>query len=239
MHHFGHALYLPLSPQAFAALAGLLVVVVVIVEIRVLRYAYMQLGMSSRSAFLLLLVSLLGSYVNIPIATLGHETLVAEREVAFFGMVYRIPEVAGAPEVVLAVNLGGAVTPTLLSIYLLSRHGVWLRGTVATLLVAVVCYNLAQPIRGVGIGLPIFVAPIAAALVALLVDWRYAAPLAYAGGSLGVLIGADLANLDQLRGLGAPVVSIGGAGTFDGIFVTGVAAVLLAGITGKRAPTRA
>jgi uncharacterized membrane protein len=239
VHHFGHAQYLPLSPQAFAALAGLLLVVMVIVEIRVLRYAYLQIGMSSRSAFLLLLVSLLGSYVNIPIATLGHEAFVAEREVAFFGMVYRIPELAGAPEVVLAVNLGGAVTPTLLSIYLLSRHGIWLRGIIATLLVAVICYNLAQPIRGVGIALPIFVAPIAAALVALLVDWRDAAPLAYAGGSLGVLIGADLANLDQLRGLGAPVVSIGGAGTFDGIFVTGVAAVLLAGITGKRAPTRA
>ena len=239
MHHFGHAQYLPLSPQGFAALAGLLLVVVVIVEIGVLRYAYMQLGMSSRSAFLLLFVSLFGSYVNIPIATLGHETFVAEREVAFFGMVYQVPELIGAPEVVLAVNLGGAVTPTFLSIYLLSRRGIWLRGIVATLLVAVTCYSLAQPIRGVGIALPIFVAPIAAALVALLVDWRYAAPLAYAGGSLGVLIGADLANLDQLRGLGAPVLSIGGAGTFDGIFVTGVAAVLLATITGKRAPTRA
>src|SRR5208283_1413073 len=239
MHHFGHAQYLPLSPQGFAALGALLLVAVVVIEIRVLRYAYMQLGMSSRSAFLLLFVSLAGSYVNIPIATLGHETFVTERGVEFFGMVYRVPQLVGSPEVVLAVNLGGAVTPTLLSIYLLSRHGIWIRGIIATLLVAIICHGLAQPIRGVGIGLPIFVAPIAAALVALLVDWRYAAPLAYAGGSLGVLIGADLANLDQLRGLGAPVLSIGGAGTFAGIFVAGVAAVLLATITGKRAPTRA
>ena len=239
MHHFGHAQYLPVSPQAFAALTALLLVVVIIVQIRVLRFAYKQLGMSSWAAFLLLFVSLLGSYVNIPIATLGHETFVAEREVEFFGMVYRVPKLVGSPEVVLAVNLGGAVTPTLLSIYLLSRHGIWLRGIVATLLVAIICHNLAQPVRGVGIALPIFVAPVAAALVALLGDWRYAAPLAYAGGSLGVLIGADLANLDKLRGLGAPVLSIGGAGTFDGIFVTGVAAVLLAGITGRRAPTSA
>jgi len=35
-------------------------------------------------------------------------------------------------------------------------------------------------------------------------------------------------NLDKIQGLGAPVASIGGAGTFDGIFVTGIIAVLLA-----------
>jgi uncharacterized membrane protein len=64
------------------------------------------------------------------------------------------------------------------------------------------------------------------------VSWRSAAPLAYAGGSLGVLIGADLLNLGKLQGLGAPVLSIGCAGTFDGIFVTGMMAVLLAGFTG-------
>jgi uncharacterized membrane protein len=49
-----------------------------------------------------------------------------------------------------------------------------------------------------------------------------------------VLIGADLLNLRKLQGLGAPIVSIGGAGTFDGIFVTGLMAVLLAGLTGRR-----
>jgi uncharacterized membrane protein len=35
----------------------------------------------------------------------------------------------------------------------------------------------------------------------------YAAPLAYIGGSLGTLIGADLLNLDKLQGLGAPIAS--------------------------------
>jgi uncharacterized membrane protein len=44
------------------------------------------------------------------------------------------------------------------------------------------------------------------------------------------LIGADLTNLDKVRGLGAPVASIGGAGTFDGIFLTGILAVLLASL---------
>jgi len=54
--------------------------------------------------------------------------------------------------------------------------------------------------------------------------------VAYVSGVLGTLIGADIANLDKIRGLGAPVASIGGAGTFDGIFLTGILAVLLASL---------
>lgn len=65
------------------------------------------------------------------------------------------------------------------------------------------------------------------ALVALLLGGGNAAPLAYLSGTLGTLIGADLLNLGRVEGLGAPVVSIGGAGTFDGIFLTGVFSVLL------------
>ena len=56
------------------------------------------------------------------------------------------------------------------------------------------------------------------------------AALAYVGGTLGTLIGADLANLGKVQKLGAPVASIGGAGTFDGIFIAGITAVLLAAL---------
>jgi uncharacterized membrane protein len=139
---------------------------------------------------------------------------------------------------ILAINVGGAIIPVILSIYLLSKNGLWGRGLIATFCIAAICHGLAQPVRGVGIGLPIFVPPLAAAFVAAIISWRHAAPLAYAGGSLGVLIGADLLNLDKLRGLGTPVLSIGGAGTFDGIFVTGIMAVLLAGLSGGRASRR-
>lgn len=58
--------------------------------------------------------------------------------------------------------------------------------------------------------------------------------MAYIGGSLGTLIGADLLNLDKLQGLGAPIASIGGAGTFDGVFLTGVVAVLIASLSRHR-----
>jgi len=53
------------------------------------------------------------------------------------------------------------------------------------------------------------------------------AQVAYVGGTLGTLVGADLLNLGRLPELGAPVVSVGGAGTFDGIYLTGLVSVLL------------
>src|SRR3984893_1648653 len=232
---FGQAQYLPVAPPMFALLAGALAILRILIQFRVLRFAYMQLGVSSGTAFFLLLGSLLGSYINIPIATLGEEAMVSEREVTYFGMHYIVPELVQPPEVILAVNVGGAIIPTLLSIYLLSKNALWGQGLIATIFIATICHALAEPVRGVGIGLPIFVPPLAAAFVAVLISWRNAAPLAYAGGSLGVLIGADLLNLGKLQGLGTPVLSIRGAGTFDGIFVTGIMAVLLAGFTGRRA----
>jgi len=51
--------------------------------------------------------------------------------------------------------------------------------------------------------------------------------VAYVSGTVGALVGADLTNLGGITKLGAPVVSIGGAGTFDGVFLTGLVAVLL------------
>jgi uncharacterized membrane protein len=104
--------------------------------------------------------------------------------------------------------------------------------------VSLACYLLAEPVPGLGIAIPVFYPPVIAAIVALLLSRQYAAPLAYACGSLGTLIGADLMNLGSIRGLGAPVMSIGGAGTFDGIFVTGLIAVLLAGIASRRKRAR-
>jgi uncharacterized membrane protein len=81
------------------------------------------------------------------------------------------------------VNGGGAVIPTLLSIYLLSKNQLWWRGLIAIACVAMICHALAQPIRGVGIGLPIFVAPLVAVIIAAVISWSNAASLAYAGAA--------------------------------------------------------
>jgi uncharacterized membrane protein len=229
--HLSQFHYLPLTPPFFSLLVGVFIVLVVLIQIGVLRYAYLRIGLSPAAAFILLLGSLVGSYFNIPIAELPAQQVVSGREVIYFGMRYAIPVVVQWPGTVIAVNVGGAVIPSLMSLYLLAKYQLWGPGLLATACVSLVCYMLAHPVPGLGIAEPVFVPALTTAVVALLLARRYAAPLAYIGGSLGTLIGADLLNLDKVQGLGAPVASIGGAGTFDGIFLIGILAVLIASLS--------
>jgi uncharacterized membrane protein len=224
--------YFPLAWPFLVALAFLFIVVVALVELGVLQYAYQRMGVPPRYVFAVLLLSLLGSAINIPVAQLPPEHMESGRIVDFFGMGYVIPVVQQWPGTIIAVNVGGALIPVALSLYLLVQNGFYLRAIIAVAIVAGVVHLLAYPVRGVGISVPTFVPPIVAAVVAMALGWRRAPPLAYIAGSLGTLIGADLLNLAKVQGLGAPVASIGGAGTFDGIFLTGILAVLLAPVGG-------
>jgi uncharacterized membrane protein len=223
--------YLPLSPLFFGLLVGAFVVILALIQLGILRYAYMRLGVSSRTAFVLLAGSLIGSYFNIPVWQLSSGAVLSGQQVDFFGMRYMVPVVTEWPGTIIAVNIGGALIPGVVSVFLLARNRLWIEGIIATAGVAAVCHWLAYPVPGIGIAEPIFAPAAAAAIVSMLLSHRQAAPLAYICGSLGALIGADLLNFGKIDGLGAPVASIGGAGTFDGIFVTGILAVLLASIT--------
>ena len=233
----GHLQYFPLATPFFFILVALFIALLAVAQLHILGYAYMRIGIRPQYIFSILLASLLGSYINIPVAELAGEQIVSGQEIIVYGMRYVIPMVHESSGTVIAVNVGGAVIPTILSIYLLVRHRLYATGLLGVAIVAAVCHVLAHPVRGLGIALPVFVPPVATTLVALTLSWRKAAPLAYISGSLGTLIGADLLNLGKIRGLGAPVASIGGSGTFDGIFVTGILAVLLAGLITSRPPS--
>ena len=227
--------YLPLTPGLFAVLVFMFGVLIILIQLRILRYAYLKLGISPGAAMLLLFGSLIGSYFNIPITVLPGPVATGE-VIDFYGMRYVVPLVNSWPGTVLAVNVGGAVIPTLMSAYLMMRYQLWGRAAIAVAIVAVVIHSAATPVHGVGIAVPVFVPVVVTAILAFILSREYAAPLAYIGGSMGTLIGADLTNLDKITGLGAPVASIGGAGTFDGIFLTGILAVLLAGIASPSRP---
>lgn len=220
--------FFPLTLPFVLALLFLVGLLIFSIEIGLIGYAYEKMGINSRYVFALLLLSLLGSAVNIPVAELPEERVLSGQEISFFGIRYVIPVVEDWPRTVIAVNLGGAVIPTLLSLHLLVKHGSYGRSLAAVAVVAVIVHWMAQPVRGVGIAVPMFVPPLVAAAAALLIFPQSAPAGAYIAGSLGTLIGADLLNLGKLQGLGAPIASIGGAGTFDGIFLTGILAVLLA-----------
>jgi uncharacterized membrane protein len=225
--------YLPLSLPFFMLLGGIFFLLVIWIEVRALMFAYTRAGISSPVALLMLFGSLVGSYINIPLFWLHSRPVLSDQVVNYFGVQYVVP-VAAWQGTVVAVNVGGCVIPVLLSLYILAKYDLWVLGAIGTAIVAVITHQLATPVHGVGIALPVFVPPIVTAIVAVLLSRSYAGPLAYVSGSLGVLIGADLSNLGKVAGLGAPVASIGGAGTFDGIFLTGVLAVLLASFTMPR-----
>ena len=228
--------YLPITPALFAILVLAFAVLIILIQLRILRYAYMKLGVGPGMALALLFGSLIGSYFNIPITVLPGKAVQSGEVVNFYGMRYVVPYVTAWPGTVLAVNIGGAVIPTLMSTYLVLRYQLWVKATIAVAVIAIVIHASATPVQGVGIAVPVFAPVIVTAILAFILSREYAAPLAYIGGSMGTLIGADLMNLDKIGSLGAPVASIGGAGTFDGIFLTGILAVLLAGLASPSRP---
>ena len=92
------------------------------------------------------------------------------------------------------------------------------------------CYKIARPVPGLGIALPPLIPPIAAAVIAVVIAYPHAPVVAYFSGTVGTLLGADILKLKKISQLGAPVASIGGAGTFDGIFLTGILSVMLSAL---------
>lgn len=224
--------YFPLPLPFLLFLLLLFGVLVALAEIGILRFAYSRIGINPRYFFLFLLLSFIGSYVNIPVAEFPPEEVVTRHVASYMGMKYIIPTVTDRAGPILAVNVGGGLVPTLLSLYLVIKKRLYLQAILGVALMTVVVHILAHPVPGVGIAEPTFIPPLIAAGVALLLT-RASSPapaLAYVCGSLGTLIGADLLNLGDIPGLGAPVASIGGAGTFDGIFLTGILGVLLASL---------
>ena len=219
-------------PVAFPLLLGLLLlslaVLVLVVELRILGYAYQKIGVPARWMFALLLLTLLGSHVNIPIGAMRVQHVRPPRHVTVFGRTYVAPPVQQEGMTIIAINVGGALVPVLLSLYLFLRSNARGRMLLGVAIVAAIVHSLAQIVPGVGIAVPMFVPPLVAALVSVVLAFRRAPPVAYVSGSMGALIGGDLLNLPRIGDLAAPVVSIGGAGTFDGVFLTGLIAGLLA-----------
>jgi len=185
--------------------------------------SFTKLGLSPQGAVLLFSLSLIGGIINIPISRRRY--IIEEGRPFFFPFLFFYPP--RVRDQVIAINLGGAVIPVVFSLYLAGRAPL-LPTLIATAIVTVIAKALARPMPGVGITLPAFIPPLVAAAMALFLTKDNAAPVAYVAGVLGTLIGADLLNLYRIRDLGAHVLSIGGAGVFDGIFLVGIVAALLA-----------
>jgi uncharacterized membrane protein len=217
---------LPPSPFQLILFVLILVLLFSLVQIGLLHIAAEKLGISFGQALFALLLCLLGSVINLPLFTLPMPPDVTPPPYSgwLLGPVNPRPD-----RIIVAVNFGGAIMPVMFCLYLIAHLQL---GQIPLLLaiacVSAVSYFLSRPVQGLGIAMPLFIPPIVAALCALVFAPQHSAAVAYISGTLGVIIGADLLRLKQIQRIGAPVVSIGGAGTFDGIFLTGIVAVLLA-----------
>lgn len=218
----------------FAILLTVLLLTVGLLFVGVIGITFRKVGFNIVATALILVGTFLGSYINIPLLKLKTTVpIIREDYVNFLGIPYRIPQVEyGEAVTVLAVNVGGALIPTAVSIYLLYKAAaqVIMYSLIGVVIVALVTHAVARPVKGVGIVTPALISPIAATLVALVLSPGSPEIVAYVSGVLGTLIGADLTNLKAIPKLGAPMASIGGAGTFDGVFLSGIIAVLLAAL---------
>jgi uncharacterized membrane protein len=220
-----------MPPRYLLFMLFLVIVLVTIIQLEVLSIAFQKLGLSPRWALVLVLGSLFGSNINIPLTTLeSTPEPLPPQQIPPWGRIWQPLAPPGyTGKTILAVNVGGCLIPLGLCLNLLVRQLVNpLDLLPALLIVAMVSYLFSRPIPGIGIGMPVFIAPLVAVITALLLEPANAAPLAFSSGVLGVLLGADILHLGDIRKMGAPIASIGGAGTFDGVFLTGIIAVLLA-----------
>jgi len=215
----------PASPLRLLLMIMLSVFLLIMIQVNLLVIAFDKLGLSPSSGLLLIFSALLGSSINLPLAKFPAEKV--ELPPGMPGLFQYPPRYTGWT--ILAVNVGGCIIPLVFSLYLVFHTALPLTDIMtAIFIVSMASYLISRPVPGLGVMMPILAAPLIAAITAVLINSDNSAPLAYIGGTMGVLIGADLMRLHEMKTLGAPMASIGGAGTFDGIFLTGIVAVLLA-----------
>jgi uncharacterized membrane protein len=219
---------MPFSPLNLLLLILAVAFLFALVQVGLLTVAFEKLGLPPGSGLTFLFGSLLGSLVNLPVLRVDAQQPTEQPVPWMWQSALRHRQPFNGTTLI-GINLGGCILPLGLALYLIIYHQLaFMPLLLAVSISTALAYLLSRPIPGIGIGMPMFAAPILAALIAIVIAPDNSAPLAYVSGTLGVLIGADLLRLKDIPQLGTPVASIGGAGTFDGIFLTGLIAAILA-----------
>ena len=212
--------FFPVGCLIFFLFILFLPILFLLVFFQVVTLGFEKLGFSSEATLLIFLLMLIGSSINIP---LTKKKLIYVEEPTFFGL-FKTPKLRASG---IAINFGGGILPVLLSFYFLSQ--VPLQPVlIATLLMILISKFFSRPVPGRGIAISAFIPPLFAVLFALILAPEFAASCAFISGVLGTLIGADILNLHKAKKLGPGLLSIGGAGVFDGIFLVGIISALLA-----------
>jgi uncharacterized membrane protein len=212
----------------------LLIVFIPFFLAEVMLSALVKLGLNAQQSIMAAIGIFLGSMVNIPITRFENQGRSEIPSSNMYGIGRQLfPNLRRQNSTLLAVNLGGCLIPVMIAVYQIIRlselgaHYLLGCGVVVVANI-IICRFTARPVENMGIAIPALVPAIAAALLALLFVPDQAPAVAFTAGVLGPLIGADLFHLNEIKNMNTPIASIGGAGTFDGIVLSGILATLLA-----------
>ena len=230
------------SVGALSVLAILILIVVIIVLIPLaflglIGAAFTRLGFSWLSALAVVLLILLGSTVNIPVYTIKRDMVRMNHGEMSMSDPYAAWPREDVWETVISINLGGAVIPLCIALYLLYAAyplvttSLLVPLAIGTLGVSLITYASTRALPGVGIQVPLLIPALTALLIGLVFGGSVglaASVTAMVSGIFGVLVGGNLAQLGKIRDLGLPAMSIGGSGTFGSVLFCCILPALIA-----------
>ena len=220
-------IYLPVSLLLFFLFLFLFPFIWIAITLDVVEVAVAKLGFSPSVSLVLLASVLIGSMINIPLYKVESVvTVISDFHELWLRQFWGLPLHKVRQQTIVALNVGGGLIPVFLAIYELIRSDA-IAILAVTVIVTIVSYYSAQIVPGIGIQMNALIAPLTAVLSAMLIAEPLASSVAFAGGILGTLIGADLLHLKEIERMSPGVFSIGGAGVFDGIALCGLLALLL------------
>ncbi len=227
----------PISILMIILLVGLAMILIPLLVLGIIGAAFTRLGFSWISALALVIFMVFGSFVNIPMYRIRRDIVqVYQNEISDFDVC--VP-CASTPvwDTLVSINLGGAVIPICVSLYMMYR-AIMILGTsliftvmIAIALVGIIAFISTRLVMRSGIQVPLLIPGLTALLAGLLLTGGTglsAAVTAFVGGTTGVLLGGNIANFYRIKNLEVPSVSFGGAGTFGSIFICCILPALIA-----------
>ncbi|KUO79249.1 MAG: hypothetical protein AT714_00090 [Vulcanisaeta sp. OSP_8] len=196
-----------------------------------------SIGVNPLLALTLTLGSLLTSYINVTIVEITYYTPFAP--FGDFMKLFPIPIVMQrVDKLFIELNVGGAIIPVAVSIYLILTYLINNTAVMALFIMSLIISSFinwldSRVIPGIGVALPTALPVLLTLTFTLIATILFRAnPLgfSYSLGSLSTLIGADLLNIGRVVRSMRGYVEIGGAGVFDGIYITGLASLVLASL---------
>jgi uncharacterized membrane protein len=228
----------PLSIFLIVVLILVFIVLIPLLFLGLIGSAFSRLGFTWIEAIIVIILMLVGSFVNIPLWAFQRtfEQMIPNKSAVFDA--FTGEQVSDQRSLTtLSLNIGGSVIPFAISVYLL-YNGQRTIGDLLFVLVLIALFAVTlitkystKVFPNSGIQVPLFVPGLSAIVIALILGGgigSVAAIIAFVSGTMGTLLGACVFNYPHIKRMNVIEFSIGGAGMFGAIFLCGLLAAFIA-----------